>query len=157
MILFGTVLRWGNVAEWVSAIVALLVFAAAAYLLFFGRRTIIDISANSHTVSNGVLLDVSITLTPVGVFRVKPYWPVECAGCPVDIQPKEMFYESWTAASRCGAEQYATSFSSSDFRPFSKFRRKRKGEGGVVRTEKSRRLKSANSVSKRPMLVVAGP
>jgi hypothetical protein len=119
-------ITYGNVAQWVSAGVAVVVVLAAIKLLMHGRRTNISVDAEPFEVGGTHVLDVSITLSPVGSFRVTPYWAAPCVACPVEI-PNEMFYESWTTSKRCGAENRATDFSERDFHVFAKFRRKRKG------------------------------
>ena len=115
---------FGNVPQWISAVSAVVIVGAAFKLLLHGRRTNIGVAAEPRNVNGIWILDVAVTLTPVGSFRVTPFWPVKCVDCPVPITDASA--ESWAASTRCDADK-TPGYATDDYHPFSKFHRRRRG------------------------------
>jgi hypothetical protein len=120
----GSVFQWGNFPQWLSAFAALAIVGAAVKLLFHGRRTNIGISAESRHANGQWVLDVEVTLSPVGSCRVTPYWPEECEKCPGVITENDT--DVWIATDRCPAEG-ESAYNEPYSHLWSKFHRKRRG------------------------------
>lgn len=96
------------VPEWISAVAAVAVVVGGLWALIrFGRRCDVEVHATAVGEGARTVLDIRASLNPVGLWRVLPYWPVQCDGCSVRFghTSEEAVGEdravSWVASADC--------------------------------------------------------
>lgn len=113
-------ITYGNFAQWISAVVAVVAVLAAGVLLLHGRRTDADLTAESLKVDGQLLLDVRVGIRPVGSLATHPYPPLPCQVCDEirqhDPAGKMLPDEAWFTFTRCFLEDTALLYESRDIR-----------------------------------------
>lgn len=102
------------VPEWISAVTAVAVVVGGLWAVIrFGRRCDVEVHATAVGTDARTVLDIRASLNPVGLWRVLPYWPVQCDGCSSRLKypSEEVVGEdremSWVASAHCPRESRA--------------------------------------------------